>query len=541
MRYKLVPTHAEADEDGIETRFICRFSATGEETLSKHNVNYDYHTIRKGYSSTFTEEGFDVHMIWSSQLLFYCPVPERLQQQIKSGETVLDDYATMYVDLIPIRTKPRYGKPSEFIPPKYGGLETFPYTYNATQEWGRDHILPEIENSGRWENVPICRPPMLEKQLELKAEKTQQSNEMQTLTDTAMESSQSSSKPHKLVACTWTSTGYKTRGDVAEISDGPQRLYQWIVYHLLIGFDHIYVYDNTGRLLHGKDKNDPSATLAHITNQFPSSSVTRIDWPATICNNGRANSINKGERSSQYAAESSCRLRYGDHTDWMASIDTDEYLVPMSHANVSMNGFEPLLEDMDKNNEKILTFRSARAMPRYDMIAEPSEEHDYDIAPKKGVSFLQTYNCQKEKLPRTKFMPAEKQIYRPDYVLLHFIHYSAITTESQLSKEQAKQIGLPQWTRYQEKHNRFADEVTEGLMVHAKKVTNTESAHRNWKNKCARFGCHLGFPFPDVTPINGTEGRNEEGYIYNCYVIDHVEKWVPELDRALREMESNKN
>ena len=34
-----------------------------------------------------------------------------------------------------------------------------------------------------------------------------------------------------------------------------------------------------------------------------------------------------GERSSQYAAESSCRERYGDLTEWLTFIDTDEYMV----------------------------------------------------------------------------------------------------------------------------------------------------------------------------------------------------------------------
>ena len=38
---------------------------------------------------------------------------------------------------------------------------------------------------------------------------------------------------------------------------------------------------------------------------------------------------NTGERSSQYAAENSCRTRYAPFTEWIASFDTDEYLVPM--------------------------------------------------------------------------------------------------------------------------------------------------------------------------------------------------------------------
>jgi hypothetical protein len=31
---------------------------------------------------------------------------------------------------------------------------------------------------------------------------------------------------------------------------------------------------------------------------------------------------NTGERSSQYAAENSCRARYGPYAEWMATFDT---------------------------------------------------------------------------------------------------------------------------------------------------------------------------------------------------------------------------
>lgn len=42
-----------------------------------------------------------------SQHLFDCPVPKELQNIVKNGESVIDDFATIFVDLIPIRTPPR--------------------------------------------------------------------------------------------------------------------------------------------------------------------------------------------------------------------------------------------------------------------------------------------------------------------------------------------------------------------------------------------------------------------------------------------------
>lgn len=55
-------------------------------------------------------------------------------------------------------------------------------------------------------------------------------------------------------------------------------------------------------------------TESHITNGLAKSVTT----PAQK---------SPGERSSQYAAESSCRERYGSLTEWLSFIDTDEYMV----------------------------------------------------------------------------------------------------------------------------------------------------------------------------------------------------------------------
>ncbi len=137
-RYR-ISSHEEADDDGVETRFICRFKPSMEETLSVHNLNYDYHTVRKAYKATFTEEGFDNHMIWSSQLLFRCPVPESLQEKVRKGMTVENDFATDFVDLVPIRTPPRYGSPTTYLPERLFSEQN---TWKPKKEWGENHILP---------------------------------------------------------------------------------------------------------------------------------------------------------------------------------------------------------------------------------------------------------------------------------------------------------------------------------------------------------------------------------------------------------------
>ena len=58
--------------------------------------------------------------------------------------------------------------------------------------------------------------------------------------------------------------------------------------------------------------------------------VTRIEWPATIYNNNSNNTNDSpGEHLMQYAAEKSCRTRYGLYSEWMTFLDTDEYFVPI--------------------------------------------------------------------------------------------------------------------------------------------------------------------------------------------------------------------
>ncbi|MGH3055329.1 MAG: glycosyltransferase family 92 protein, partial [Gaiellaceae bacterium] len=347
----------------IETRFICRFQPYGVETLSYHEVNYDYHTWRKRYSSTFTYEGFDNHMIWTSQLIFHCPVPTELQTLVASGMSVRNDYATLYLDIIPIRTPPRYGSPTVFLPPRFE--MTHRATFDPIKEWGENHVLPDIESSGRWENLPICKPPLMQKYHKVHEGNDSSISVNEVVSKQSIEAwnaendeRRGSKKPHKLVACTWASTTFKTRGNRAGIGDGSQRLKEWIAFHLLAGFDHVYVYDNYGAFHEG------TGSLKPVTDLFSSSKVTHIDWPAAICNNNPNNVNNKGERSSQYAAESSCRMRFGPHTDWMAFFDTDEYLIPMGQHT----SFRSVLDELDEKGIRIFDFRSQRAKPRFSLL-----------------------------------------------------------------------------------------------------------------------------------------------------------------------------
>ena len=528
-RYQLT-TYQQADGDGLETRFICQFQPSGQETLSVHNINYDYVAYRKGMKQTFTKEGrIDVKSLHTSQLIFLCPVPSNLVETIQSGKSVIHDWATIFLTLVPIRTPPRYGAPNRFLPPHYQDPKE--NDFNVAEEYGTNHILPLIEDSGRWENIPICQTSNKAYPESKSLENSKASITGRKLSPT---NNNSTSKKHRLIACTWASADYATRGDRFTIRDGERRLDEWIRFHLLVGVEHIYVYDNSK----DSSSSSTSSSLQSVTDQFPNR-VTRIPWPAQICNNNRSFHDSPGERSSQYAAESSCRLRFGPQSDWLASMDIDEYIVPVGNYTSLL----PLLDDLDKEGTKIISFASWRAWPRHDLIEPPVPIDNKTICDEPWPCFevkvpatrtiLQTYNCDRQRV-KTEQMPAEKQIYRTDYVMQHFVHFSAVTKLTMWNQEETKQAGFsPHVPVAPDPQSRFANELTEVTMLHTKALATQDTS--GWQERCKglrRGYCRVGraYPFDDS---NAT--KDAEGWLYNCYVNEKIDNyWVPRLEGSLK-------
>jgi len=142
--------------------------------------------------------------------------------------------------------------------------------------------------------------------------------------------------------------------------------------------------------------------------------------PFDFSNNNIPAHDNTGERSSQYAAENSCRTRYAPFTEWIASFDVDEYLVPMG----KYTSLKDVVTDAGKGGTNILSFRSTRAKLRYDF----SENEGSGRAMIDNATFLDAYNCDSSSSPKPSWADrARKQIYRADYVKYHFVHYSTVT------------------------------------------------------------------------------------------------------------------
>lgn len=247
---------------------------------------------------------------------------------------------------------------------------------------------------------------------------------------------------------------------------------------------------------------------------------------------------NTGERSSQYAAENSCRTRYAPFTDWIATFDTDEYMIPMG----DYADMKDVMRNVAKTGTKILSFRSSRGKLRFQHCLE---QPDGTWIKKPEATFLEAYNCDSAGIPKPAFAErARKQIYQADYVLYHWIHYATITKGM---LDTYKDIPSS-WTAPFGEHapvERRAEESQEALMVHTKLITRDQTkfykdtCHKDYHIKKRRRDCWMAFPWPkecNRTNRGGDGGPfDKEGMLYNCFVNEKVETyWIPRLRRAMQ-------
>ena len=135
---------------------------------------------------------------------------------------------------------------------------------------------------------------------------------------------------------------------------------------------------------------------------------------------------------------------------------------------------------------------------------------------------------------------AKKQIYRPEHVLSHFVHYTVIT-------KPMMDLGKAIKSKYNEPSpsERFSDEVKEIFMLHTKTWRLTET--QDWKNRCKvdykmnKWGsdkCNVGFPFPDIeSELMITANSltvNDKGFKYNAFKNKRIQNyWLPKLIEAM--------
>lgn len=154
------------------------------------------------------------------------------------------------------------------------------------------------------------------------------------------------------------------------------------------------------------------------------------------------------------------------------------------------------------------------------------------------VPFL--FSCDSAGSPKPSWAErARKQIYRPDYVLYHFVHYSTVTKGYLQSYAEASEKGGSWYRQYREHapSERTSDELSQVVMVHTKSIDrdmtynyNTDCRHnrtKEWQK------CWVAYPWP-VNTTNIDE-YDQNGMEYNCYINRKVEDyWIPKLKDALK-------
>lgn len=262
------------------TRFQCRFHHDNITitTLSVFPFDYEFvHWIRGQKSMLDANGERSASSFWLNQLMFSCPIPEVFQPLLLSSsenEPNNNQQPSLYIDLIPIRT-PVLRKIRFLSSPT--GTDGVDETLNNA--FGRNHILPPMDDAGRWQNLPICR-----RSDNLLPISGRSSNRDQLHHLSATDTTNEKEKPYRLVACTWTSSSYQRRGNSVTVSDSAKRLREWIQFHLMVGFDHVYVYDNTDTDTAG---NGNTSSIHDITQSFGRDQATYHAWPCKICNNVR--------------------------------------------------------------------------------------------------------------------------------------------------------------------------------------------------------------------------------------------------------------
>ena len=88
-----------------------------------------------------------------------------------------------------------------------------------------------------------------------------------------------------------------------------QYLKEWIEYHLLIGVDHFYLYNN----------NSEDNYIEVLADYIKKGSVTLIDWPYN---------------QAQMQAYCDCIEKYKSDSNWIGFIDIDEFVVPRKQNSI---------------------------------------------------------------------------------------------------------------------------------------------------------------------------------------------------------------
>jgi hypothetical protein len=230
------------------------------------------------------------------------------------------------------------------------------------------------------------------------------------------------------------------------------------------------------------------------------------------------------------------RLMFVMFTCLTLETDVDEYLVPMG----DYTSLKDVVRDAAANGTNIVSFKSSPGLLR----AERSHDVNGERVQLPNTTFMEAYNCDTSPLPKhSMYNRARKQIYRSDYVLYRFVHYSLVTKALLRTHNETPRGEWKVW--FDDPTERTPLEATEAVMVHTKVIAPHTTD--NYQQKCryedpSKY-CPVGYPWPTLThspPLDGPR-MDANGMGYNCYVNHRVDEyWVPRLRSALAQYSSSR-
>lgn len=132
---------------------------------------------------------------------------------------------------------------------------------------------------------------------------------------------------YQLSVCTMiTSNSYIDARFNSSVSDAVYRVIEWIEFHLMVGFDHFFIYDNS---MDNCIDTECSVLYEILLPYIDKDIVTYIHWPIPFCDTFFEGLAQWRRWGSQIAGFNSCIGRFGSFTKWMSIHDVDEFFIPI--------------------------------------------------------------------------------------------------------------------------------------------------------------------------------------------------------------------
>ena len=259
-------------------------------------------------------------------------------------------------------------------------------------------------------------------------------------------------KQYFLSACTViTSDIYTEVRQNETILDTKYRLREWIEYHLMIGIEHFYIYDNSKEPYGFIYK-----TIILINEEYNSNIITYIYWPHSYCDMSYTFDKENQWRKlgSQMSAFGSCLGKFGWYNEWIAMFDVDEYLIPS-------NKLKTIDNTLKYWNKQIPNLNTVSFLSRLGLECSKLNNWYNDSNSVNKITYFSKYQCTRLNIEFNN----RKPIVKPSVIRSTQIHFPIYTYDNMFRKEKI-----------------LNDTNDEGYLFHARSGTKYQEYIKRGKN-----------------------------------------------------------